>query len=63
MGDDLRITFSWYDYVLFGSLLSLSTAIGVYFGFFGKKQTTADEYLKGGKKMKVFPIAMSQIST
>lgn len=62
MDEIKRITFSWYDYTLFGCILSLSTFIGIYFGFFGNKQSTADEYLKGGKKMSVFPIAMSQIS-
>ncbi|KAK9722153.1 Sodium:solute symporter family [Popillia japonica] len=34
----------------------------IYFGFI-KKQSTADDYLLGGKKMSVTPIAMSMISS
>lgn len=54
-----EITFSWYDYVLFSGMLSLSALIGIYFGCFGTKQSTADEYLMGEKKMGVVPIAIS----
>lgn len=56
------INFTWYDYTLFTMMLSLSTFIGIYFGCFGKGQSTADEYLLGGKDMKVFPIAMSLVA-
>lgn len=56
------ITFSWYDYTLFSGMLGLSALIGVYFGCFGSKQSTADEYLMGGKKMGVIPIAVSLVA-
>lgn len=55
--------FSWYDYAIFGTMLSISLGIGVYFGFFGNKQTTAKDYLMGGKNMKVIPIVISLIAT
>lgn len=52
------------DYGLFGLMLMLSAAIGVYFGFFSKKkQNNTLEYLLGGKKMKFFPIAASLIAS
>lgn len=57
-----KISFSWYDYSLFVFMLGISTAIGIYFGCFGKKQSSANEYLLGGKTMKVFPISMSLIA-
>lgn len=60
--DQNRIEFSWYDYCLFTLMLGLSVLIGIYFGYFGKKQTTANEYLLGGKTMKVFPVAMSLVA-
>ncbi|KAF2892442.1 hypothetical protein ILUMI_13727, partial [Ignelater luminosus] len=53
-----QIGFSWFDFVLFIITIGLSAAIGIYFGFF-KKQNTTKDYLHGGKKMKVFPVAMS----
>lgn len=55
------LTFSWLDYGLFSFMLLLSAFVGVYFGFV-KKQSTADDYLLGGKEMAVTPIAMSMVS-
>lgn len=56
--------FTAFDYGLFGIMLMLSAAIGIYFGFFAKqKQNTTTEYLLGGKKMKFFPIAASLIAS
>lgn len=56
--------FTAFDYGLFGLMLLLSAAIGIYFGFFAKhKQNTTTEYLLGGKKMKFFPIAASLIAS
>ncbi|RZC35085.1 sodium-coupled monocarboxylate transporter 1-like [Asbolus verrucosus] len=58
-----KVSFSWYDYVLFCLMLSLSVLIRVYFGCFGSKQSTADEYLMGNRKMKVFPISVSLVAS
>lgn len=56
--------FTSFDYGLFGLMLLLSAAIGIYFGFFAKrKQNTTTEYLLGGKKMNFFPIAASLIAS
>lgn len=56
------LLFGWLDYLLFFIMLGLSALIGVYFGFFGKKQDNTIEYLLGGKAMSIFPIAMSLIA-
>ncbi|KAI4462439.1 lipase [Holotrichia oblita] len=53
-----KIEFSWYDYGLFSVMLLGSMLIGIYFGFI-KPQVTATDYLMGGKKMKVLPVALS----
>jgi solute carrier family 5 (sodium-coupled monocarboxylate transporter), member 8/12 len=63
-GDQNVNLFTSFDYSLFGLMLALSAAIGIYFGFFAKrKQNTTTEYLLGGKKMKFFPIAASLIAS
>ncbi|KAJ3663285.1 hypothetical protein Zmor_007588 [Zophobas morio] len=59
----VQLSFSWYDYTLFGIMLGVSALIGIYFGCFGTKQSSADEYLMGNKKMKVFPISVSLIAS
>lgn len=55
--------FSWIDYTLFSSVLLISALVGVYFGFFGKKQDSREEYMHGGRSMKILPIAFSLIAT
>lgn len=57
-----KLGLSWYDYILFSLMLFISVVIGIYFGFFGKKQSTSKEYLMGGKEMKVLPIAISLVA-
>lgn len=55
--------FDWLDYTVFGTMLLLSSLIGVYFAFFAKnKQVTTSEYLMGGRTMGIFPISMSLIA-
>ncbi|XP_062551794.1 sodium-coupled monocarboxylate transporter 1-like isoform X1 [Armigeres subalbatus] len=58
------LNFSVFDYVIFFSMLLISTIIGVYFGFLSKvKQDNTKEYLLGGKAMSKFPISASLIAT
>lgn len=54
-----QLTFGWVDYSLFSMMLCISACIGVYFGFFAKRQNTTADYLLGGKTMGFFPVAMS----
>lgn len=56
-----KLTFSWTDYSLFGSLIGLSLIIGLYFGICGK-QNNRNEYIFGGKTMGYFPVATSMLA-
>ncbi|XP_063906014.1 sodium-coupled monocarboxylate transporter 1-like isoform X1 [Zophobas morio] len=47
------------DYIIFITTLAVSTLIGLYFGCLGNRQSTVKEYLLGGKRMRVIPIAVS----
>ncbi|KAJ8933052.1 hypothetical protein NQ314_014244 [Rhamnusium bicolor] len=58
-----KVYFSWYDYILFSTMLAISGVIGIYFGCFGKKQDTTKEYLMGGKRMRVIPVAISLVAS
>lgn len=53
--------FSWIDYVVFVFMLAISACVGVYWGFF-KKQSTQNDYLLGGRNMKVIPVSMSLVA-
>ncbi|PSN54817.1 hypothetical protein C0J52_02919 [Blattella germanica] len=55
--------FGWLDFALFLAMLGVSTLIGVYFGFWGKKEETPKEYLHGGKTMSTLPVAVSLVSS
>lgn len=56
--------FGWLDYSFFIILLSLSALIGAYYGFFSKhKQNNTEEYILGGRTMKIIPVATSMIAT
>lgn len=46
------------DYLLFGMTLLLSALIGIYYAWRGANGSTFD-YLLAGKKMSIFPVAMS----
>lgn len=58
-GKKLVNEFSWEDYSVVGSMLVISCGIGLYYAFFGEKQTTSDDFLLGGSSMGTFPMAMS----
>lgn len=51
--------FKWYDYAFVTIMLAVSGSLGIFFGCCGKKQSTAKEYLLGGKQLKVIPVALS----
>ncbi|XP_069699571.1 sodium-coupled monocarboxylate transporter 2-like [Periplaneta americana] len=57
------LQFGWLDFTLFTLMLTLSILIGIYFGFWGKKEDTPKEYLHGGKKMSTAPVAVSLMSS
>ncbi|KAJ9575565.1 hypothetical protein L9F63_007573, partial [Diploptera punctata] len=61
--DTGEVMFGWVDYMIFLIMLTVSTLIGVYFGFWGKKEDSTREYLFGGKTMRIVPVSVSLIST
>ncbi|XP_070493998.1 sodium-coupled monocarboxylate transporter 1-like [Chironomus tepperi] len=65
--------FGTADYAVFVAMLACSTLVGLYFGYKDHqtkrknkklgRQTNADDYLVGGRKMKVVPIALSLVAS
>jgi solute carrier family 5 (sodium-coupled monocarboxylate transporter), member 8/12 len=55
--------FGAVDYTVFLVMLAVSTSIGIYFGCFGNTSDSTDEYLLGGRRMKILPIAISLIAS
>lgn len=53
--------FAGIDYTICIIALLGSLSIGIYFGFFSK-DIKYDDFLVGGRKMKVIPIAISLVS-
>jgi hypothetical protein len=56
------LLFGWPDILIFVLMLALSTLIGVYFGFWGKKEDSPHEYLLAGKSMSTLPVAVSLVA-
>ncbi|CAL4140451.1 unnamed protein product, partial [Meganyctiphanes norvegica] len=54
--------FGWLDYLVFALMLMVSSAIGIFFGCFGKKQDSK-EFLMAGKSVGTFPVSMSLIAS
>ncbi|OCT88734.1 sodium-coupled monocarboxylate transporter 1-like [Xenopus laevis] len=51
--------FSPWDYVVFAAVLLISAIIGVYYAFAGRRKSTSDEFLTGGRSMSALPVALS----
>lgn len=56
-------SFTTLDFSILILMLSISTAIGIYFGCFSQNAKSTEEYLLGGRKMKVIPIAISLVAS
>lgn len=60
--------FSWSDYIVFVLMLLVCIVIGIYFGFFEPKNASSnandaeDDYLVGGRKMPIVPVALSLVA-
>ncbi|XP_014362911.2 sodium-coupled monocarboxylate transporter 1 [Papilio machaon] len=54
--------FSWADYVVFVFMLAISAVVGIYWGFV-KDQSSQNDYLLGGRNMKVIPVSMSLVAS
>ncbi|CAH2102774.1 unnamed protein product [Euphydryas editha] len=53
---------SWVDYSIFMVMLSVCGGIGIYFGFV-KRQMSTNDYLMGGRNMKLVPICFSLVAS
>lgn len=53
--------FTVVDYILFVFMLAICGAIGVFFGFV-KKQKSTQDYLMGGRNMKLVPVCFSLVA-
>ena len=62
MADDVG-TFGVWDYVVFGGMLSISLAIGLFYGCTGGKQKTTSEFLLADRNMNPIPVAMSLVAS
>lgn len=51
--------FTVWDYVVFGAMLLISAAIGVYYAFAGGGQRSREAFLMGGRSMTALPVALS----
>ncbi|KAJ6645757.1 Sodium-coupled monocarboxylate transporter 1 [Pseudolycoriella hygida] len=59
--EDYKSLFKWTEYLIFAALLAVSMGIGIFYGFFYKKNKTNEEFLMAGRTMTVFPVALSLI--
>ena len=55
--------FHTVDYIIFVTTLVASMAIGLFFGFYKKKNFTSMDYFFGGKKLRAVPVAFSFVVT
>ncbi|KAM3963394.1 sodium-coupled monocarboxylate transporter 1 [Aphomia sociella] len=53
----------WEDYSVLATMLIVSCAIGVFYGFFGEKQTSGDDFLLGGSSMGTIPMTLSLVTS
>ena len=51
--------FSYIDYAVFSLVLVLTAFIGLYFAWKERNKKNVNEVLLGGRKLKIFPVAMS----
>ncbi|XP_031769051.2 sodium-coupled monocarboxylate transporter 1-like [Galleria mellonella] len=54
--------FTWLDYSVFVVMLTICGGIGIYFGFVNKQKSTQD-YLMGGRNMKLLPVCFSLVAS
>lgn len=54
--------FHTYDYAVFGIILGLSAAIGLFYAI-KDRYKNEDEYLLGGRNLSVFPVALSLMAS
>jgi len=51
------------DYVVFAIILAIASAIGLFYGCVGNKQSSTSEFLMAGRSMSVLPVALSLLAS
>uniref|UniRef100_A0A663E5I1 Solute carrier family 5 member 5 n=1 Tax=Aquila chrysaetos chrysaetos TaxID=223781 RepID=A0A663E5I1_AQUCH len=54
-----RLTFSLWDYGVFGLMLLISTGIGLFHGLVKGGQKTSEDFFTGGRRMSALPVGLS----
>lgn len=54
-----RLTFSLWDYGVFGLMLLISTGIGLFHGLAKGGQKTSEDFFTGGRRMSALPVGLS----
>uniref|UniRef100_A0A669CJA7 Solute carrier family 5 member 8, like n=1 Tax=Oreochromis niloticus TaxID=8128 RepID=A0A669CJA7_ORENI len=52
-------TFSVWDYVVFAGIILAAAGVGLFQAIRGRKETSSEEFLLGGRQMTAVPVAMS----
>ncbi|XP_077513104.1 sodium-coupled monocarboxylate transporter 1-like [Amblyomma americanum] len=55
--------FTVWDYLVFCGTLAVSSSIGIYYALCGTRKVSTDEFLMGGRSLKVFPVALSILAS
>lgn len=55
--------FTVWDYMVFVGMLAVSSAIGIYYAFWGTRSVSTDEFLMGGRTLRAFPVALSILAS
>ncbi|XP_053149203.1 sodium/iodide cotransporter [Hemicordylus capensis] len=53
------LTFSFWDYGVFGLMLLISTSIGLFYALSKGGQRTSDDFFTGGRQMSAVPVGLS----
>lgn len=56
-------TFSTFDYLILGLMLSISVLIGIYHAFSGGRQSTTEEFLLADKSLHPLASALSVVAS
>ena len=59
MKQEGTVLFTWLDYALLAVTAIVSLGLGLYPSLATGRQNTTDEYLMGGRRLRIFPVAVS----
>lgn len=59
--ENLSKNFKWPEYIVFALVLVASLGIGVFYGCFGSKNKSNEEFLMAGRSMSITPVTLSLV--